>query len=94
MNYQKNPIIKIISKIFSYLIILIIKIKFVPTEEGRELHGKLMADLLKFIDEVFKEAGEKEITELSSLLEKINDLTEKKIKKIMDPELPNENCKD
>ncbi|TET28895.1 MAG: MarR family transcriptional regulator [Candidatus Heimdallarchaeota archaeon] len=70
------------------------KIKLIPTKEGKELFGKLWTDLLIFIDEILKEVGEKEINKLISLLEKFNDIAEKKIKTLLDPGSFDEGCKD
>lgn len=70
------------------------KIKLEPTQEGKELYGKMWSDLLLFFDEIIKEVGEEEIQELTSLLEKFNNVTEEKIKILIDPELCNESCED
>lgn len=66
------------------------KIKLEPTQEAKELYGKMWADLLLFFDEIIKELGEEEIEKLTSLVEKFNNVAEEKIKFLMDPELCNE----
>lgn len=68
------------------------KIKLEPTQEGKELYGKMWADLLLFFNEIIKEVGEEEIEKLTSLLEKFNNVAEEKIKFLIDPELCNEKC--
>jgi len=68
------------------------KIKIEPTKEGKELYGKMWSDIFLFYDEIIKEVGEEEINKLTSLLEKFNNVAEKKIKELIDPELCNESC--
>jgi len=69
------------------------KIKLIPTQEGKELFGKIWTDLLSFIDEITKEVGEKEIDELNSLLEKFNTIAEAKIKGLNNPSSVNKDYK-
>ncbi len=68
------------------------KIKLIPTQEGKELFGKIWTDFQLFYDEIIKEIGEEEIKKLSLLLEKFNKIAEEKIKILMNPELCNESC--
>jgi len=66
------------------------KIKLEPTQEGKELYGKLWSDLLQFYEEIVKEVGEEEISKLTSLLKKFNSVAEEKIKIHIDPEAWND----
>ena len=70
------------------------KIKIMPTQEGKELFGKIWTDLLQFIGGIMKEIEEKEINKLTSLLEKFNTVAEEKIKRLSDPESFDVGCKD
>lgn len=54
----------------------------------------MWSDLLRFFDEKIKEVWEEKITELTSLLEKSNNVAEEKIKVLIDLELCNERCEE
>ncbi len=70
------------------------KIKLEPTKEGKELFGKLWADLVQFLSKIMENVGLDKIDDLTSLLEQFNIAAEEEIKTILDPNCLTERCED
>ncbi len=61
------------------------KIKLEPTQEGKELFGKIWADLVKFLGDIMNKLGEENVAQLVSLMQLFNDIAEEKIKELLNP---------